>query len=59
VAKKTVNRMVRELVHTGTARGTVEVIKKNFSLDEFALEEAPAPAPQAKPREVILSEYFI
>lgn len=59
VAKKTINRMIRELAHTGTARGTVEVIKKNFSLDDFALEEAPAPTPQAKPREIILSEYFL
>lgn len=59
VAKKTINRMVKELAHTGTARGTLEVIKKNFSVDDFAPEETAVPTPQAKPREVILSEYFL
>jgi superfamily II DNA/RNA helicase len=60
VAKKTVARMTKNLAHVGTARGTLEVIKKNFSLDDFAsTEESQTPEPQAKPREVILSEYFI
>jgi hypothetical protein len=60
VAKKTVVRMTKDLAHVGTARGTLEVIKKNFSLDDFAsAEESQVPEPQARPREVILSEYFI
>ena len=60
VAKKTVNRMTKEVAHIGTARGTIEVIKKNFSPNGLASEESPAlEEPPAKPREVILSEYFI
>ncbi len=60
VAKKTVARMTKDLAHVGTARGTLEVIKKNFSVDDFtSVEETLTPESQAKPREVILSEYFI
>jgi superfamily II DNA/RNA helicase len=59
VAKKTVNRMTKDVMHTGTARGTLEVIKKNYSSNGLAVEEAPTQEPEAKPREVILSEYFI
>lgn len=59
VAKKTVNRVTKDVAHIGTARGTLEVIKKNFSSNGAAAEETPTPEPEAKPREVILSEYFI
>jgi len=60
VAKKTVARMTKDLAHVGTARGTLEVIKKNFSLDDFAsVEETLTPEPRSPSREVILSEFFI
>ncbi|MCA1628291.1 MAG: helicase, partial [Acidobacteria bacterium] len=60
VAKKTIARMTKELAHVGTARGTLEVIKKNFSPETVAsAEETSTPEPRSRSREVILSEYFI
>jgi superfamily II DNA or RNA helicase len=59
IAKKTVNRVTKDVGHIDTARGTLEIIKKNFSSNGITTEETPAPEPEAKPREVILSEYFI
>lgn len=59
VAKKTINRLAKELAYTSTARAMLEAIKKNFSPNGLTTEETPAYEPQTKPREVILSEYFI
>lgn len=58
VAKKTVNKVWKSVEKIGDARGILEVLKKNLSLNGFTNEETQIKNP-VKPREVILSEHLL
>ena len=59
VARKTVNRILKRVERIGEARGILEVLKKDFSVEDFASANSPAPVKKERTREVILSEYFL
>ncbi|MDQ3131073.1 MAG: DEAD/DEAH box helicase, partial [Acidobacteriota bacterium] len=58
VAKKTVNKVWKSVEKIGDARGILEVLKKNLSLNGLTNEEPKIKNP-VKPREVILSEHLL
>jgi superfamily II DNA/RNA helicase/HKD family nuclease len=59
VAKKTVNKVWKTVEKISDARGVLEVLKKNLSLNGLANEEPPPIKKQIKIREVILSEHLL
>lgn len=59
VAKKTVNRILKKVERVGNARGIVEILKKDFSREDFVSANSPTPVKKERTREVILSEYFL
>jgi superfamily II DNA/RNA helicase len=64
LAKMTLNRVLKALERVGDARGTLEVLKKQFSLEDLtninvAGEETYNVQPLAKPREVVLSVHLL
>ncbi len=59
VAKKTINKVWKAVEKIGEARGILEVLKKNLSLNGYANEEPPQVDKQVKIREVILSKHLL
>jgi superfamily II DNA/RNA helicase len=59
IAKKTVNKVWKQVEKIGDSRGVLEVLKKTISMAELTTETAPPVQKEAKPREVILSEHLL
>ena len=59
IAKRTVNKTWSSVERLGDARGILETLKNNISMAEIATDGNSALHREAKPREVILSEYLI
>ena len=59
LAKKTINRVTKEIKKINDSRSILEVLKKNISLSDFVQDEMLIPEKTIRAREVILSEHFI
>lgn len=59
IAKKTVNKIWKSVERTNETRVIIDLLKKNFSLDEFSNGSEPPIEKPNRVREVILSEYFL
>jgi len=59
IAKRTVNKTWNSVERLGDARGILETLKNNISMAEITTDGDSTFHREAKPREVILSEYFI
>jgi superfamily II DNA/RNA helicase len=59
IAKRTVNKTWNSVERLGDARGILETLKNNISMAEIATDGDSTFHREAKPREVILSEYLI
>jgi Glu-tRNA(Gln) amidotransferase subunit E-like FAD-binding protein len=59
IARKTANKLWKSVEKTNESRGIIELLKKNFSLDEFSNDEVPHIEKPKRVREVILSEHFL
>ena len=59
IAKRTVNKTWSSVERLGDARGILETLKNNISMVEIATDGNSILHREAKPREVILSEYLI
>ncbi len=59
VAKKTVNKVWKQVEKIGDAQGVLEVLKKNISMAELTLDAQPSVQQEVKQREVILSAHLL
>lgn len=59
VARKTVNRILKSVERVDDTRRIIEILKKDFSIEDFASANSPTPVKRERTREVILSEYFL
>lgn len=59
IAKKTANKLWKSVEKTDDSRVIIELLKKNFALDEFAADDAAAHEKPVRVREVILSEHLL
>jgi 3-hydroxyacyl-CoA dehydrogenase len=59
IAKRTINKIWNSVERVGDARAILETLKSSISMTEIAMDEPAAFQREAKPREVILSEYLI
>ncbi|MEQ1604690.1 MAG: helicase-related protein [Pyrinomonadaceae bacterium] len=59
IAKKTVNRVWKLVEKTDEAKVILDILRKNFDPETLGIDSETEQRLPAKPREVILSEYFL